>query len=129
MELNKDSKRRDDIVFGDGIPKYQGGTARFKNLSRDKFELLVKENFIDLEGRQNSAPSAGEFYDIFLKEYPGVTLHGYVVSSERNDYRMSIEGLDYKGRVSRKMLKEFVERCRLADEFTIEDKHLYCWFS
>jgi len=40
-------------------------------------------------------PTIGEFWEL-LKKYPNerVTLHGYIVSPGRDDYRITIEGLE-----------------------------------
>ena len=127
MEFNYDDKRRCEII---GIPYpvvYSGGCCNFKGLTLDKLSLLLDEGFADPEEQQNSAPDTMEFKS-FLEKYPQVTLHGYMVSPERDDYRMSIEGLEYNGAVSREMLDDFIAMFRFADEFEFENDYLYCWF-
>jgi hypothetical protein len=63
-----------------------------------------------------------------MKKYPKVTAHGYAVSHNREDYSVGLEGLAYRGKTTKKMLKDFIYLCRLADEFVAEDNELYAWW-
>jgi hypothetical protein len=63
-----------------------------------------------------------------MKNHPKVTAHGYVVTHEREDYRTSIEGLSFDGKVSKKLLLDFVHLCRQADEFVADERRLYSWW-
>lgn len=127
MEFNYDDKRRCEII---GIPYpvvYSGGCCNFKGLTLDKLNLLLDEGFVDPEEQQNCAPNTMEFKG-FLEAYPQATLHGYIVSPERDDYRVTIEGLEYEGEVSKEMLFDFTEMFRFADDFNVGDDFLNCWF-
>lgn len=128
FNFNHDDKRRCELL---GI-KYPadwsyGGCIHFKNLNNENFNLLAMENFIDPYDSQNDSPTADEFRE-FINKYPEVTAHGYAVSPDRYDYRVTIEGIEYYGIVSKEMLIDFINLCRYADEFIIEDDMLYCWF-
>ena len=127
MELNHDDKRRCEIIGITSPVEYWGGCCRFEGLTLDRLNLLFDERFIDPEERQNNAPSTLEFKS-FLEAYPETTVHGYIVSPERDDYRVSIEGAEYNGEVSKEMAMDFVEMFRFADDFTVSDNCLYCWF-
>lgn len=129
--LNKDYKKRNEIIFGDddvdSKDNWLGGTRRFESLDLEQLELLIKNKFIDLEECQNCSPSVADFRD-FMKQYPEVMAHGYAVSHNRDDYRVSLEGLWFRGNVSKKMLLDFVHLCRHADEFVTGDDELYAWW-
>lgn len=127
MEYNYDDKRRCEILGMQYPPKYLGGCESFKGLTLEALDLLLDEGFIDPEECQNCSPTTVEFKE-FMEMYPEVKLHGYIVSPERSDYRMTIEGLEYCGDVSKEMLQEFVNRYRFADDFICNDGYLYCWF-
>jgi len=128
VNLNSDYEKRNKIVFGKNIPtEWLGGVEHFENLTLKQFESLVDNRFIDLEDVQNLSPSAGDFLE-FMRSHSKVTAHGYVVSHERQDCRVSIEGLSYKGKVSKNLLLDFVHLCREADEFVADDNHLYSWW-
>ena len=64
-----------------------------------------------------------------MEDHTELKAHGYVVSPDRDDYRVSIEGLQYSGEVSAELMVEFVELCRYADEFSATLSGLYCRFS
>jgi hypothetical protein len=124
--LNKDQDFRDAII-GLADQRYMGGIARYQGLTKTKLELLINNNFVDMDGRQNDSPSISEFYE-FMKDHPEVKAHGYVVDSSRDDYRVSIEGLEFSGPVSIATMSDFVQLCRYADEFTCEQNALYSWW-
>jgi hypothetical protein len=129
--LNKNYKARNEIIFGDddcdSKDNWLGGTRRFESLDLEQLELLIKNDFIDLEQCQNYSPSVTDFRD-FMKMYPDVMAHGYAVSHTRDDYRVSLEGVWFRGRVSMTMLLDFVHLCRHADEFVASEEELYAWW-
>ena len=127
MKYNYDDKRRCEIIGMDCPPKYLGGCKSFKGLTLSQLNLLLEENFIDPEECQNSSPTTIEFKE-FLDRYPECTLHGYIVTPERSDYRVTIEGLEYCGDVPRDMLVDFINEFRYSDNFICDEDYLYCWF-
>lgn len=127
MKYNYDDKRRCEIIGVSYPPEYLGGCQSFKGLTLSQLNLLLDENFIDPEECQNCSPNTMEF-KAFLETYPDATLHGYIVTPERSDYRVTIEGLEYHGEVSKQLLSDFIDMFRVADEFIHDDDYLYCWF-
>lgn len=128
-ELNKDIVSRDKIIFGKYRPnKYKfGGIQKFEGMDVKTLKTLIDNNFADPEDRQNLAPSIQEIYD-FMEMYPKYTAHGYAVSDQRDDYRVSIEGVE-KGEPS-ESVKEFTDYMavfRYSDCFSYET--MYCWFN
>jgi len=104
-----------------------GSIKYFGDLPASRMELLITEKFLDPEDAQNDAPSAGEFLE-FMQKHPGSMAHGYAVNLDRTDYRISIEGISVASKyVTHQCVVDFVEMCRHADSFTI-DEQLYCWF-
>lgn len=92
-QLNKDIKRRDEIIFGAYEPdQYNfGGTRDFKNISIATLKQLIDENFIDVDSVQGSSPTVQELLDFAEKwKDSQYEFSGYVVSDERTDYRVSI---------------------------------------
>jgi len=92
--MNKDDALRQKII-GNEKEEYHGGIKRFGYLPLKKFEELVKNDLIDLRDQHNNAPPMDEFYKL-LKKYSDepVWLHGYIVSPEREDYRITVEGIE-----------------------------------
>lgn len=125
--LNRAYERRDEIIFGTSVRQYQGSIERFDHLTLAQLELLVAENFIDLDEGQNWSPTAGEFLD-YMREYPAVMAHGYAVSIARDDYRVTLEGLQCPAeQVTPEMRDSFIDLCRDADDFS-HWNDLYAWW-
>jgi hypothetical protein len=127
-ELNKDWKRRDEIING-GRGKRDGGydVYHFEGMTLKTLKLLFKENFIDPNEQQNCAPSCGTILK-FMEANKRFTCHGYVVSPERSDYRVSIEGVELTKKPTVADKDNFVETFRMADEFTCNENGCYCWY-
>jgi hypothetical protein len=127
--FNKDTKRRAEIL---GIPDDYpfGGIRKFKNATAEQIKTLIDENFLAPSDTQNDSPTAKEFLE-FMEEYPEVKAHGYVVSPDRDDYRVTIEGLECPEfkltEDSFGLYIDFIKLCRHADEFEI-DSCLYSWW-
>jgi len=107
--LNRDSDTRNKILApyfkaretgGKKRPQYDhdsdhwsGGIRRFTAMPVEALKLLVKEKFADPTETQNGSPSIARFIK-FMERWPDfVFAHGYAVS-RRDDYRISVEGLE-----------------------------------
>lgn len=126
--LNRDVRMRDKLIFGEyNEYRYCGGVRHFEKLSLSTLEKLVANNFIDLDDAQNDCPSVKAILG-FMRTYSDYTAHGYAVSVEREDYRVSLEGVA-KNREADTIeeLKGFVNMFRFADDFCT-DGEMYCWF-
>jgi hypothetical protein len=124
FDLNMDYKRRNQIIFGRDEAK---DFESFRGMTLDTLKLLFAENFIDPEDSQNCAPEAAMMLE-FMEAHPGVTAHGYAVSHKRDDYRVTIEGLEYDGEADTALVREFAWFANGADELTLTDRRLYFWF-
>ena len=128
FEFNKNDKRRCEII---GIPYpesyHMGGIKRYRHLFLDEINALIEEKFIDPNEAQNCCPCVSEIKD-FMEKYPMFTAHGYIVSPERDDYRVSIEGVEYIGEVDQQMMIDFIEKFGDADEVVCDRSRCYCWY-
>lgn len=121
------AEMRDQIIFGEPIDWGQrpNGIEHFSNLDIATLKQLNDLGYLNLKLRQNDSPTIGQFME-FMKEYPAVKCHGYVVSPFRNDYRVSIEGLECYTDLSD--IQDDFEQFNNADEFEASDERLYCWY-
>ena len=126
--LNKDKERRDEIIFGSVVEEYPlGGCKPFHKLSLKQLDLLIKENFIDLNERQNDNAPAVEDFHSFLTDHPDFVLEGYAVSVDRRDYRVSIDGIaKYEG-ISKEDIIDFAQFYD-ANEYCIEEDFMRAWW-
>ena len=131
MILNKvNVNQRDRILFGEDYDprKYLGGIRRFSGLDYKRLKELFRLDVIDPDDRQNDAPNSAAFLE-FLHDHAWFTAEGYAVSPERNDYRVSLEGVDCDGDFSPEDLVDFVMTFRFADEFSVDtEEGLHCWY-
>lgn len=125
-DMNKDWQKRDGII---GVTEYSGGIARFEKLSLYQLEELIDLGFASLENRHNYAPAIGSILE-FMRSYPDFVAHGYAVSIDRDDYRVSLEGVKLSRKPTTKEFKAFINTFKGADECTgvFSSKGLWCWY-
>jgi predicted CoA-binding protein len=63
-----------------------------------------------------------------LKTHPAFTAHGYAVSPERPDCRVTIEGIEKAGRLTTEEVIDIVNDFRGADELEITSDYARCWY-
>ena len=119
MKMN--NERREELIFGAPLNKAYD-IERFEGLSLEQLKTLVTEGFAKTRERQNYSPSIGEFLDYFEDGGVSVTFHGYVVSPERADTRVSVEG--FVCRYADHIVNDFHH----ADEFTVYNGWIYAWW-
>ena len=123
----KKHSERDVIIFGKTFDWSEGGIEHFEGLTLAQLNELEHNEHLDIRNAQNSAPDIGTFMQ-FMNSHKGFTAHGYVVSPHRDDYRVSVEGIEMKGDYDKKTLAAFSLLCNTADHFEIEETHLYSWW-
>lgn len=133
MSKLTDSWERDSIIDDEADvydEKPIGGIKRFTRLATSGVNELERLNLIDINERQNNAPSIAEFQK-FANEHPNnnISFDGYTVVPERNDCRISIDAIqmslnDYQD------LSDFVELCKghTPDELNTENNQLRAWW-
>lgn len=129
FQYNKDSKLRDSMLpnayFWSGdADKYD--IFSFSKLDAVTLETLIQLKFADPDEYQNEAPAIGDIL-AFLKANPDFTAHGYAVTPERDDYRVSIEGVEGHT-MDERQISEFVKMFRNADDFRFELGDQYAWY-
>jgi hypothetical protein len=130
VELNKNYNLREQILFGEDYDAahYRMGGIRYFEISPVKLANLVQLGFADPHDAQNSAPSIEEFIEFFNEQFSKEWyVHGYAVSPERDDYRVSVEGCGKHGEPTQEEICDFVLLFRHADELQVGDC-LYCWY-
>jgi len=130
--FNKDWKLRDSMLeWNPRLEKWitdkeHYDVRHFVNLDANTLEKMIELGFADPGERQNESPTIGEFL-AWLKENPSYKAHGYVVCVDRNDYRLSIEGVDGHSK-DLEEIQRFREMFQDADEFDIYGDYQRAWY-
>lgn len=101
-------------------------TRHYTNLDAETLEKMIELGFADPEDKQNEAPTIAEFLE-WMKENPSYKAHGYVVTIKRDDYRLSVEGVDGCGK-DLEEIQRFREMFQDADEFDIYRDYQRAWY-
>lgn len=129
---NKDDKKRQQIIEEHGYWTY-GYKDKVKYdllyfaIDSVGLKMLIDEKFADPEDRQNNAPSLGDIQK-FIETHPNFKACGYIVTPERDDYRVSIE--EVRGEeLSREDICDFANAFHTADEFKVlDDGSCRAWY-
>ena len=125
---DQEAAERDEMIFGIYDPEdYYGGVRNFEGVPPETIAKLVEKGYADPEEAQNSSPSIQEFLD-FCGQHPemGLTLSGYVVSKDRSDCRVTVDGIAGElpiGASADKAIAgliSFYETFRFADDLTVD---------
>lgn len=136
-KLNKDWKLRDsmlhwneqlDEIYKRYNPNYEEtyDVRYFNQLDAETLEKMIELGFADSKEKQNDAPTIAEFLK-WMKENPSYKAHGYVVSVRRDDYRLSVEGVDGCGK-TREEIISFSKMFHDADEFDVDNDYQRAWY-
>lgn len=129
IELNRDFEKRDEIIFGeyDENTYGMGGIRDFDCMNFEVLARLLALKFIDPDDKQNDCPSVKEIFE-FMAKYPIYTTHGYAITPNRNDYRVSLRGVEKNSCVDNAdELEDFMKLFKHADDFEVSNT-VYCWF-
>lgn len=126
--MNKDIKLRDQIIFnGYDKKQYMGGIRHIPRISINILNSLIKLHFIDLNECQNNSPTTEEIFE-FMQKYPKYYAHGYAVDISRDDYRITLEGVEKDSPFDSDIeAQDFEKLFGEADEIETNDT-IYCWF-
>ena len=130
--MNKDYAQRDKILFGEYNPdKYLGGCRNF-TCSKEVMQTLVENDYIDPNECQNYSPMTKEFMEI-LHDIDNVRFNGYAISPDRDDYRLTIDGVDVEIEdTDYDNISLLVESFHYADEFNFshdgDSYFLHAWW-
>ena len=103
-----------------------GGVRYFKRLPLEVLERLIDRGFVEMEP-WNECPGMEVFLP-FLRRNPLFNAHGYAVSPERPDTRITIEGVEFDGSLSKAKIIDFFMTFRGADDMYIGPDHARCWY-
>ena len=127
FSYNRDDKFRQRIM---GIEtNYDTEVVQFRGMNLEKLNELVENGFIDLNERQNEAPAIREFREFLMQHSDEeISLHGYFVSPDRADYRITVEGIE----ACFDRMTDFADALNAtfgnADVVKICGNHFYCWY-
>jgi len=136
-----------EILFDENVPDWEsednvGGVFRF---SKSEFspgnpitiqivETLQEKGYLSFKQYHNQAPTIGKFVEK-AKEINDIApdsgkcrFTGYVVSPDRRDCRITIDGVRYDGKVTNKVREKFKEEFGTGYEFSESDEYLRRWF-
>lgn len=100
-----------------GIKEPTGNEIKyFHDFDAITLKQLIKAGFLDPKSTQNYSPTAEEFV-AFMERYPQFKAHGYIVSLERDDARITVEGIH--GTVN-----DLEEACSFANAFHYADEFI-----
>ena len=105
---------------------FSGGCARFSGMTYKTLKKLVEKGYADPEDNTNDSTTLGEYLE-FMEEHPRFKAHGYIISNDREDRRITIEGLEAKNITIMEMVA-FTDLDRMADEFEATQKHCWSWW-
>ena len=105
---------------------YLGGYQNYSGLPVKVLQECFDKGYILPNNQQNDAPSAQKFLE-FLTKRPVFTVHGYVISAARSDFRMIIEGLEGQTDNSDEW-EEFTTFSRNADDNKVYQGYCYSWW-
>lgn len=120
----QDKERKE--LCGVDDKNFFGGCSRFEGMNAKTLQLLVDKGYADPEDNQNGSTTLGEYLE-FMKEHPRFKAHGYIISNDREDRRITVEGLEARN-VTIKEIVAFTELDRCADEFEATQKYCRSWW-
>ena len=115
---NMKNPLREEVLAPYFCSESVGGAQSFKGVTLDALEKLISEHLVDM-GTWNSCEGVAKLFLPFLRRNPGFTAHGYIISWERVDARVAIEGIEKEGRLSKTELIDFANTFWGADEVEI----------
>jgi hypothetical protein len=124
--FSEEQKKKREVILGVVGTKYPiAGTEKFGSLSLARFERLVSEGFITLRDHDTY-----KRFISFMKKNSLFRAHGYVVSPERSDSRVVIQGLEAAtiNRLNHLSVQEFKELFADADNLTTENNRYNCFY-
>lgn len=128
-----DFEEREQIIFHrhyDPANYEGGGICKFKKISYATVKKLLEKGYLLPDESCECSPEASEFVN-FVEEHDPDNwfFHGYVVSADRDDTRVTIEGIGSYKPLDPDSLIDFLQFFRIADEIMDEKgKPVYCWY-
>jgi hypothetical protein len=104
-----------------------GGLRYFNCLPLNVLDELIIHNFVEME-EWNFCGGVTELFLPFLRRNPQFTAHGYAVMKEREDIRVTIEGVERSAILTMDEIIDFATTFRSADEMELATDYARCWY-
>jgi hypothetical protein len=104
-----------------------GGIRYFRGVPLKVLQQLIDHRFVEM-GPWNDCGGVAALFLPFLKAHPDCTAHGYAVSPERPDCRVTIEGIEKAGELTKEEVIDIANAFRGADELEITSDYVRCWY-
>ena len=91
----------------------------FEDMDVHVAKQCVIRGWLDLNEKQNDSPTVGEIIK-FMESNPSFSAHGYIVSGNREDTRISFEGVKATMTPEKHEIVNYIDMFRTADEFDAE---------
>ena len=127
MNTNKDTQLRDEILGPYSDKKPRGGIVIFSGVPLGILQRLIDLGFVEM-GQWNACPGVTDLFLPFLKKNPLFTAHGYAVSGQRKDSRITVEGVERSASLTKEEIIDFANAFRRADDFEVTADHARCWY-
>jgi len=104
-----------------------GGIRYFRGVPLTALQQLIDHRFVEM-GCWNECPGVAALFLPFLETHTGFTAHGYVVSPERPDSRVTVEGIEKADLLMKEEVIDFAYAFRGADDFELVNDYARCWY-
>lgn len=90
-------------------------------------DQLITNGFVEMDA-WNDCPGVAQVFLPFLRRHPSFTAHGYAVSWERGDTRITVEGIEKAHTLAKDEINDFTSTFNGADEIQLTDNYARCWY-
>jgi hypothetical protein len=104
-----------------------GGVRYFRGLPVNVAQKLIDGGFVEM-GPWNDCPGVADAIFPFLRRNSEFTAHGYAVSPERQDARITIEGVERSAALTKAEIIDFATSFNGADEIQLTPDYARCWY-
>lgn len=104
-----------------------GGIRYFRGVPLNVLQRMISHSLVEM-GRWNDCGGVAALFLPFLKAHPECTAHGYAVSPERPDSRVTVEGIERTGHLTKEEVIDFANAFRGADELELASDYARCWY-
>lgn len=130
------TERREQLIFGRNFDRAYyapGGLAYFDHLDVGVVRKLFEEGFFDLDRKYQGALSVEEMIRFCLENDEDDEkmwyFHGFAISPERIDCRVTIEGMGSYKKPSKQGRERFYELHQNASVLSDrQEETCYCWY-
>lgn len=124
---------REMIIFGQSYDSesYRLGGIRYCDaVTFEAVMTLIERGYLSPDDAQNDSPTTQEIVNFVVHHNPdNWYFHGYVVSPERRDVRVTITGIASRKPIEGNDLIDFLKVFRYASILSADEgESAYCWY-